>query len=363
MILRNLFTMSVAAAVLAACGGDGGPDSAVSAASNQLVAEMNAQPVAGTTATSEAFDLVAGIGDTRRLVLRQDGSFSLHVLQSPFDLKDVSGSYSTVSEGPFKRFSARDSNGTDAFELSLDTRTRIIAGNVSWLGKAATAVGSGYAVPADLARLAGTYVFMRAEHNAIRLGADEASIGTLTIAANGRDVILCNEAQIDAAGNCQPLDGSLVPPAKASYTLVTKPDGLTYVTAAGATDFAFAGFLAGDRGPVLALDRLGQDADHILRAGAFYAVRQQALKGNESDGTWACADSGVTQGVFIANGSDLRMPGNTAETLKFNTLKVQPVQGFVTSTVTGTSFLPLSASLMVMKRDQANTLGVCHRTA
>ncbi|MGU2420808.1 hypothetical protein ACTXHE_38510, partial [Burkholderia cenocepacia] len=93
--VQNVLALGTIAVALAACGGGDGSGSAstsggsttttpqqdaVSQSSTALVAQTGATAVPGTNSTTQAFDLTADIGDTWRLALNQDGTFSIKVL-------------------------------------------------------------------------------------------------------------------------------------------------------------------------------------------------------------------------------------------------------------------------------------------
>ncbi|MDF6509565.1 hypothetical protein NLO46_25340, partial [Escherichia coli] len=98
--VSNILALSTIMVALTACGGGGdgsGSSStstsggstttapqqdAVSQSSAALVAQTGATAVPGTTSTAQAFDLTADIGDTWRVVLNQDGSFTIKVLST-----------------------------------------------------------------------------------------------------------------------------------------------------------------------------------------------------------------------------------------------------------------------------------------
>lgn len=370
------------AAALTACGGgdggSGGPatvapqQDAVSQSSAGLVAQTGATAVPGTTSAAQAFDLTADIGDTWRLVLSQDGSFTIKVLSTQYGLTDISGTYIQATNGSFTTYTGTSANGS--FTLKLDTRTHIISGNVILRTRSSSVAGTGYSVPSDTAKLAGDYFYIGTTRNASDGGSPSFVGGTFRVATNGTDVTLCDGGLVNASGTCDAVAGSGTPGRFALKLVKGATDGLTHVQLSG-SDFGILSFQAGDRGPVLVIDRFGynQAATPVLRTGVIYAAKQRVLSGTEFDGTWTCTDRGTTVGTVTVNGTSVKTAdtsgASTAETLYFNEVSTNTglvaVNGAATSVVhgqapsSGVILLPLSSSMFAVERDAAQSVAVC----
>ena len=388
--VSNILALSTIMVALTACGGGGdgsGSSStstsggstttapqqdAVSQSSAALVAQTGATAVPGTTSTAQAFDLTADIGDTWRVVLNQDGSFTIKVLSTQYGLSDISGTYTQSTSGSVTTYTGTSTNGS--FTLKLDTRTRIIGGNVLLRTRNSSVAGSGYSVPSDTTKLAGDYFFIGTSRNASNGGVPAFMGGTFRIAANGTDVTLCDSGLINASGTCNAVSGSSTPGQYALKLVKNAADGLIHVQQNG-SDFGILSFQAGDRGPVLVIDRFGynQDTPPVLRTGVFYAGKQQVLSGTELNGTWTCSDRGAVFGTVTINGTTVKTAdtsgASTAETLYFNDISTNTglvaANGAATSVVNGQApsagviVLPLSSSMFAVERDAAQSVGVC----
>lgn len=387
----NILALSTVMVALTACGGggDGNGSSntsasggstttttqqdAVSQSSAALVAQTGATAVPGTTSTAQAFDLTADIGDTWRLVLNQDGSFAIKVLSTQYGLTDISGTYTQSTSGSFTTYTGTSANGS--FTLKLDTRTHIIGGNVVLRTRNSSVAGSGYSVPSDTTTLAGDYFYIGTTRNASDGGSPSFLGGTFRVAANGTDVTWCDSGLINASGTCNAVAGSSSPSQQFAFKLVKNTtDGLTHVQGSG-SDLGILSFQAGDRGPVLVIDRFGysQSATPVLRTGVIYASKQQVLAGTELNGSWTCTDHGTTIGTVTINGTTVKTADtsgvSTAETLYFNDISTNTglvaVNGAATSVVNGQApssgviLLPLSSSMFVVERDAAQSVGMC----
>lgn len=383
-----MLALSIIAVALTACGGGGDgsgntstsggsttttpQQDAVSQSSAALVAQTGATVVPGTTSTAKAFDLTADIGDTWRLMLNQDGSFTIKVLSTQYGLTDISGTYTQSTIGSFTTYRGTSANGS--FTLKLDTRTRIMGGNVVLRTRSSSVAGSGYSVPSDTTRLAGDYFYIGATRNANDGGSPSFVGGTFRVANNGTDVTLCDSGLINASGTCDAVAGSSTPSQVALKLVKNTTDGLMHIQQ-GSSDFGILSFQAGDRGPVLVIDRFGynQAATPVLRTGVIYAGKQQMLSGNELNGSWTCTDRGTTIGTVTINGTTVKtadMSGaSTAETLYFNDISTNTglvaINGAATSVVNGQApssgviLLPLSSSMFVVERDAAQSVAAC----
>ncbi|WP_104565282.1 hypothetical protein [Ralstonia mannitolilytica] len=160
-------------------------------------------------------------------------------------------------------------------------------------------------------------------------------------------------------------------------------DGLMHVqindgTAAAPVwnDFGIMSFQAGDRGPVLTIDRFGnnQDTPPVMRTGAIYASKLQTLAQTVVNGFLACQDGGKPFANLQINGPQVLLADNNGNyqpyaQLFYNNIStgkgLYEVEGIATMVVgnqlvgSGALFLPLSSSLTVFEREATQTVAVC----
>ncbi|MFT5589433.1 MAG: hypothetical protein ACI9ZF_001608 [Bradyrhizobium sp.] len=376
--MRKTLAIALLPLAITACGGGSSTTAnptpiiqvatdVVAAASASVAAQIGAMTVPGTTSTTQAYDVVADLGDTWRILLNQDGSYTIKVLSSQFGLTDINGTYSQTTNGDFVAFA--EANGK--FALILDKRTKTIAGTVTLGSKVSTVAGSGYAMPTDLSKLAGDYVYFGSTRNVATGSSQAVSGGSFRIAANGTDITLCDGGLVNATGSCTAIAGAPSANQLALTLAKNSTNNLTQVKN-GTADFGILSLQAGDRGAVLVIDRFGysQSTPSVLRAGAFYAVKQHPLGGHEADGKWVCSDRGTIVGTLSVNGTAVQAT-NTAgqisnETFNYNTALGSAANGFVTSVANGGAladdvlFIPLSSSLAVVERDSVQSSAVCY---
>ena len=395
--VQNALALGTIAVALAACGGGDGSGSAstsggsttttpqqdaVSQSSTALVAQTGATAVPGTTATTQAFDLTADIGDTWRLALNQDGTFSIKVLSTQYALSGISGTYTQSTTGSFTTYTGTSPNGS--FSLRLDTRTKTIIGQATLGTHSSSVAGTGYSVPTNTMTLAGDYFFLGATRNASDGSSSSTVAGTFRLAANGTDITLCDSGIINNLGKCDTPNGSSVAPTQAALKLVPNAtDGLMHVqindgTAAAPVwnDFGIMSFQAGDRGPVLTIDRFGnnQDTPPVMRTGAIYASKLQTLAQTVVNGFLACQDGGKPFANLQINGPQVLLADSNGNyqpyaQLFYNNIGtgkgLYEVEGVATMVVgnqlvgSGAIFLPLSSSLTVFEREATQTVAVC----
>ena len=136
---------------------------------------------------------------------------------------------------------------------------------------------------------------------------------------------------------------------------------------------------AGDRGPVLVLDRFGVNDDNVLRAGVIFAGKAVKLGGTEFNGTFNCSTNGIDSANVVVTGStytvrDVQRNTNNSGTLQYN--KVKSGNGLSAIDLDGAAIaqnkdetlaqaslvLPLSSSLAVLSRGDG-TLDICRRAS
>lgn len=384
----------VAAAVLSACGGGGDSTSttastgisvvtppvtvpaidAVTAASTAVATQANLALITAS-ADEEAYDVVADIGDSWRIIFNtKTGVYTINVTESQFGLRSESGVASRVVNGNFVTYTA---NSPGRFVLVIDNRTKSIAGNVTLGGKPTTVAGTGYAA-ANLASLAGTYTYFGAVRDASGGTNPEVTAGQVRIDATGSSVAVCDGGRFDATNQCAAVGGSL--PSTATLAVTRTATGQFRLTANG-SNFGILNISAGDRGPVLLLDRFGLNmtgTGTVLRVGRIYAIKQTRLSGSEFDGNFSCSVNGVEQATVVVSGTSLtsteRSTGAVSrEVLTYNQVVAPSAtvafDGVLNTRVvnepanTGANILALSTSLAVVNGGPGKLSSfLCRRT-
>ena len=381
----------VAAAALTACGGGGSdtPTTAaptnpssptadvVSTASARIAFDIGATLIAGASIDEEVYNIAADIGDSWQLVLNnRAGTYVMRVLSTQYGLTTtVAAPFTATTLGPFSTISS--TMGT-ALSVQIDNRTKTLVGNASVGNRRATVSGSGYTV-ADTRFLAGNYFFLGATRNVSNGQFRDDTAGSFIVAANGTDITVC-DGGIVVNNACAPIpnSGLQVVPSKRLKVSQNGANGLLMLKD-GINDFGILHVSAGDRGPVLIIDRFGLNDEvfPVLRAGVFYAAKAGALRGDELTGNWTCVANGrepspvvITGATYTATNLQTRVT-NTG-TLQYN----RAVSGNGTlidlnntvvlqnrgETLEQASLgLPLSSSLAVIANG-AGGLEVCRRT-
>lgn len=385
----------LAAAALTACGGGGDSASTSTTAGagvNAVTPPVTAPTVdvvtAASTATAaaaglstiaagtdeETFDVAADIGDTWRISFNtRTGAYRINVLSTQFGLQSQTGFAVRTVTGNLVTYTA---SAPGQFVLVIDTRTKTISGNVTLGGRSTTVAGTGYTAP-DLSKLAGIYSYFGSQRNA-RDGLNSQFLaGQLRIAANGATAVICDGGTIDASDNCTQVGTSVL--SKETLTLTKNPVTQLIDVKINGNNFGVLNVKAGDRGPVLLLDRFGfnlSGTGTVLTVGGIYAVKPSRLAGTELDGTYACSIRGLEVATFTAVGARAsiteRATGRvTQEVVAYNQLAVTgqilPFDGVLTSRVPGeaiseaANILALSSSLMVVEGDRST--GLCRKTS
>lgn len=384
----------IATAVLVACGGGGDsvtatpatpatPTTVSSGVTSTLAALGNPSAIAGTNATSTAFDLVAAIGDTWRVNFDTTGkAYSVSIVQTQYGLSNTSagtaGTFTSVTLGNYTTYTLSDTAGVVG-TLVVDDRTKAVSGNMTIGTKASTVAGTGYAAPA-LAKLAGTYNFAYNSRNASNGGSPDMGAGQFTISADGAGIAICPGGTINAAASVCTPQLPEAPSTPVSGTLKAA-NGLVTVSVTENNQTSEFGKLhvhVGDRGPILLIDRYGRNSGGVMRTGAFYAAKATTATGNEFDGSWACSHTGGIAGsTAVVSGKTAAVtepaPNNSTSTenLYYNqvyndtTSQVVSLPGFLSmgsSLANSTIVLTLSSSLTVAQSGNGTDLSVCRRT-
>lgn len=290
------------------------PD-AVSVASQAVAAQAGLAVIAGASADETVYDVAADIGDTWRITFDNvKKTYAIKVLSTQFGLADRSGTFTSSTSGSVTTYTATD------LSVSVDARTRLLTGNLNLGGKATTVSGTGYAVT-DVAKLAGSYVFLGAMRNASNGGSRFNPKGTLKVAADGT-AQLCNGGVFNAQGACTAVSPALAAE-NASLTLAKNASGLV-VARQGNQDYGVVHVHAGDRGLALLIDRYGVNQENVLRVGTIVAAKQQKI-GSELNGSYACAAGGGIGGKIEVAGSTATVTNLTSgkshsETITVNKL-------------------------------------------
>ena len=373
--LAPAFLSLVAAAALVACGGGGSSGSsgtappvtlvnpsadAVTTASAATAASIGATVIAGASSDEEVYNLAADVGDSWQLVLNnQTNTYVVKVTLSQYGLRDSApAAFTKTTVGTIT--TVKDASGS-SLSVQIDTRTKTVAGNVTLGGKLSSVSGSGYQI-ADAGKLAGDYFFAGSVRNVSNAQYRDTPLGGFIIAANGTDLTVC-DGSVAVNGVCTAV--------VAGRQVVTKSlkivkDGVVLRIKDGAKDFGILHVSAGDRGPVLIVDRFGpnNDVPAILRTGVFYGAKSAKLAGTEFDGNWTCSGGGANQATLVVNGNSYTVTANQKAsqqgTLQYNkaytgsNTSVVDVNGVMiaknnTETLSSASLvLPLSSSLAVV---------------
>ena len=301
----------IATAALVACGGGGGGGTAVAppaptadavttAASVAVAASIGATVIAGASSDEEVYNLTADIGDSWQLVINNKTNkyvvkmlapslYNLNTTAPATFIKTTVGTVVTI----------KDELGS-AMSVQIDTRTKTVGGNITVGGKAAAVAGSGYVI-ADVGKLAGNYLFIGASHNLNGTGPGTA-VGSFIVAANGIDITVC-DGGIVVNGACAVVPGSNSTVVLTKQLKIVK-DGALLRIKDGVKDFGILHVSAGDRGPVLIIDRFGIGDDGAPRAGAFFASKSTKLTGTEFNGNWTCSSRGNDIAVLAISGTN-----------------------------------------------------------
>ena len=377
---QTMILALVAAAALSACGGGDSASPTGPASVDKITAASAATATAAgltviaAAADEETYDVAADIGDTWRITFNtRTGVYKINVMTTQFGLQSQTGVAVRTVSGNLVTYTA---NAPGQFVLVIDTRTKSISGNVTLGGRAATVAGTNYAAP-DLSKLAGIYSYFGSQRNAVGGLDGEFLAGQLRIAANGATATICDGGTIDTSDNCTRVGNR--PLSKETLTLTKNSATALIDVKINGKDFGILNVKAGDRGPVLLIDRFGfnnSGAGTVRRVGNIYAVKPTRLTGNELDGNYACSISGKDVATLTAAGTgstvtELVSRKVTQEVLVYNQLittgQVLNFDGVVSSRVPGESanqaanLLPLSSSMFVVEGDLST--GLCRKTS
>ncbi|MBC7609503.1 MAG: hypothetical protein H7228_08005 [Polaromonas sp.] len=384
-----------AAAVLVACGGGdsttpvagggpvgggaplaGGSPTTVASFSAAVATNIGATVIAGASTDEELYNIAANIGDSWQLVLNnKTNTYIMKVLVSQYGLTStVEAPFTKTSDGTFTTI--KSTNGT-ALNVQIDSRTKTLAGNATVGAKTASMSGSGYNVTSTVS-LAGTYFFLGAVRNVSNGQFPDNPAGSFSIASNGTDITVCDNGIF--------VNGACVAVPNSGYATSTKllkvrrdtANGLLRITD-GVKDFGVLHVSAGDRGPVLILDRFGYNDENVLRAGVFFGGKAMKLAGTEFNGTFNCSINGLDSAVAVVTGTSYTVKNlvtarSGSGTLQYNKILSSNRQSAID--LDGAAIvqnngellsqadllLPLSSSLAVISHNDG-TLDICRRTS
>ncbi|MEO6016720.1 MAG: hypothetical protein ABIP46_05645 [Polaromonas sp.] len=322
----------VAAAALVACGGGGSSGGAVApvtptadavtTASAATATSIGATVIAGASSDEEVYNLAADVGDSWQLVLNnKTNMYVVKVLSTQYGLNSTTAAaFTKTTVGTTT--TVKDASGS-ALSVQIDTRTKTVAGNATVGGKAASVAGSGYVI-ADVGKLAGNYFFAGSTRNVTNGQWRDTPLGGFIIAANGTDITVC-DGSVAVNGVCTAVSASS-PTISSKQLKIVQAGGIIRIMD-GTKDFGILNVSAGDRGPVLIVDRFGlnNDTPAVLRAGVFYGAKSAKLAGNEFDGNWTCSNAGSDLASLVVSGTSYSVSVNKTTqqgTLQYNKVYV-----------------------------------------
>jgi hypothetical protein len=320
--------------LLAACGGGGSDSTSNNNNSNttlSTVEEKVASNVSALGATVidsgvqdfEAYDLVASVGDSWRLLInRTTKKARVKVLKSDYGLSGDSADEDidiTIAGNTMAVASKTGSN----INVVVDTRTKNVTGKLTVTTgsttKTSTVSGTGYSV-STLSSVAGDYAFVGRTYcyqgsttsspacTDTPSGKDFA-VGTLRVNSTGDTALICPESIITSDTVCtNPDDQSTSTPEAVS---ITTENGIK-VMKKGSQSFGSLQVVPGDLGTVLLIDKSGPNSASGLSTGVFAARKLNALAGNEFDGSWSCINDASNTYNFTVSGNSIAAAGGSA---------------------------------------------------
>ncbi len=384
LFASTVFTV-IASAALLACGGGGSavmpevtPADPITTASNNVASNIGAKLIAGASSDEEIYNLAADIGDTWQLILNnKTNTYVIKVLSTQFGLSSTTAAaFTKTTVGTISTIS---STANGVLNVQLDTRTKTVSGNATVGAKKATVAGTGYTV-ASTTLLAGNYFFTGATRNALDGLFPDNPSGSLIVAANGTDITVCDRG-IVVNGACAPVPGSGSQVITPRLLKVSKDSATGLLTVKdGVKDFGVLHVSAGDRGPVLLIDRFGLNDANVLRTGVIFAGKIAKLAGTEFNGNFNCSRNGIDSSNVVVTGttySGIELQNNNrifSGTLQFN--KIVSGNRLQTIDIDGAAIaknsdetlaqsslvLPLSSSLALVS-DFDGSLNICRRAS
>jgi hypothetical protein len=385
----NLILSIMACAVLAACGGGSSSSSSSSPDTDTATgASTNISSSGGTLLSSnsnlETYDLIADIGDTWQLVLdKAQNKFTLSIVQSAYGLVNTGNGVHT--EGTFAQKSTSGTRttytltptGGAATELTTDSSTKTIAGNLKVGGLNATVSGTAYKAT-DLSKLAGVYNFIQAAHDTKGTATSisrSTMAGQINISTDGTLGTACVNG-IFSNNTCTAIDGNT--PETRTFKLSLNSEGRMVIKQSDDTDFGIATILASNFGKALIIDQRNINQENYARTGTWYLAEAKTLSSTAFDGQWRCAGQGLNNNTITVTGGTGKATNlSTNSTLdaifKYDQVStstgLKNVAGFMSggastdAVSTYTLFLPLSSTMAINELGGDQLIRVCYKTS
>lgn len=384
MKLKISVLAAAAAAFLSACGG-GGDDETPSTPQTSSVSTNVATNVAalGATTISEglvanevAYDLVASIGDTWRVIVNTSTNKArVKVLASDHGLTD------TAEVAVTKTTSGDQEIWTGTgIDVRVDGRTKNVTGKVTVGSKTSSVTGTGYAVSNTSSAVLGDYAFAgmttcyQAGSNAPTsnptctdtVGGRDVVAGTLRVKAGGV-LLICPAGVIASDTTCTDPTNDSNPGFEATPSSATvSAEG---VITANSVQWGRLKVVPGDLGTVLMIDRAGPNSGGGYSTGVIGARKLTALSGTEFDGSWTCTNGSANYGYTVSGTTATASSGSASGqgSLAYNKVGVgdspssMPSLNGLIATYSGNEgpydiILPLSSSFAMIIKTETGSL-------
>lgn len=335
----------------------------------------------GSDTHREIYDLVADIGDSWQLILdKVNKTYTLSVISTAYDLSDTSagtsGSFVTKSTEGSRTVYALTPTGGTVTELTTDSSTHSVAGNLTIGGQNATVSGTAFKAT-DLSKLAGLYNFVRSARNALNGGSPDTGVGQLQISSDGTTATACLGGVFSASGCTQLVDN--VETESAVFKLGINASGrINFNTADGTASFGLANLLASNLGKALMIDQYNTNQEGVKRTGTWYLSEAKSLSSGVFDGQWRCAGRGADSNSITVTGDSVKAKNlSTGSTLdgvfKYNQAPtasgLKTLAGFIAGGASTDDlkdydwFLPLSSTMGIDYMPNDNKVRVCYKTS
>lgn len=382
----HLFLSLAACAALAACGGGGSTDNSATPSKDTVIGEAASTNIGNsggsllsTNSSLETYDLIADIGDTWQLVLdKTKNKYTLSIVQSAYGLVNTSNG----TEGTFSQKTTSGSrttyslipNGGSATELTTDSSTKTIAGNLKVGALNATVSGTAYKAT-DLSKLAGIYNFIQAAHdvrsNAASISRDTTA-GQIRISSDGTTATAC----VDGTFSNNSCSGSSEDPKTFKFALDNA--GRVVIKQSDDKPFGIATVVASNLGKALVIDQRNTNQANVERTGTWYLAEAKTLSNTSFDGQWRCAGQGADGNAITVNGAtgkttNLITNATMDAVFKYNQVStasgLQSVSGFMAGGASSDKesdynlFLPISSTMGINELGDDQLLRICYKTS
>jgi hypothetical protein len=391
---NSLLLSLIASAALTACGGgstgsndDRKPDGTTSPTDTEIKTAATQNTTAsgglliGSDTNREIYDLVADIGDSWQLILdKVNKTYTLFVINTAYDLSDTSagtrGSFVTKSTQGSRTVYALTPTGGTVTELTTDSSTNSIAGNLTIGGKNATVSGTAFKAT-DLGKLAGLYNFVRSARNARNGEFQDTGFGQLLISSDGKTGTACLGGVFFASTCTKVVDD--VKAESAVFKLAINASGrINFNTEDGTATFGLANLLPSNLGKALMIDQYNTNQEGVKRTGTWYLSEAKSLTSGVFDGQWRCAGSGADNNSITVTGAGVKAKNlSTGSTLdgvfKYNQVPtasgLKNLTGFIAGGASTDAlsdydwFLPLSSTMGINYMPNDNKVRICYKTS